>query len=621
MIPIVLISANPYTIELCTKILSEEEYPDVRFIACNSMISDSDFLKKVTEKNPEVVIAQGERKNYIASQLPSMTIVEMRITAYDLLNALYSAAKIAKKIILVTSEHITQSIGTIENLLGVTIILCRPGKSLNEEVEQGIYSGAKVIVGGFSVLSSIHIGANIQTIYVSINEVGILEAIQEARRTYTAIMRTVRNQTYLTTLLDHTTSGVLAVDENMEMLYVNSAAKKMLQIPDEQSIQDSVKKICSVLALDSVMTTGEGEQDALFSLRDRSFICDKVPVQIAGKKLGALAIIQDVQRLHQSEASVRRKIADNGLRAEKTFHDIIGDSMVIRKVVQKAKSFSLTDYTVLLTGESGTGKEVFAQSIHNYSRRKSGPFVALNCAAMPATLLESELFGYEKGAFTGASGKGKIGMFELAHGGTLFLDEIGELDLLLQGKLLRALQEKKIMRLGGEQVIPVDVRIIAATNKNLYEAIASGTFRQDLFYRINVLKILLPKLREHKDDIPTIVNYYMSYNKEKINIKINNDAMKELQNYEWPGNIRELINIVERLAAMFSLKKVITKDMVRNLLQEEKMLMEEANITNVNKNNDIDEIQRVLALTKGNYTQAAKILGISRVTLWRKLNA
>lgn len=336
---------------------------------------------------------------------------------------------------------------------------------------------------------------------------------------------------------------------------------------------------------------------------------------------GGLVILQDVNKLHKSEASVRRKLAMSGMVADKTFSDIIGDAQPLRQAVTNAQSYAKTDYTIMIYGESGTGKELFAQSIHNCSNRKNGPFVAINCAAMPPNLLESELFGYEPGAFTGASSKGKAGMLELSHEGTLFLDEIGEMDISLQGKLLRALQERKIMRIGGDHLIPVNIRLIVATNRNLYEGIVKGSFRKDLFYRINVLRLSLPPLRAVPENITQLAHTFLRKHTTDTHrhMEFGKNALDALKKYDWPGNVRELWNFVERIVALHSDKTTISAKIVSEMLNEEKEMLFSAMENGNGDNSELDEINCVLALTNGNYTKAAKILGMSRVTLWRKL--
>lgn len=311
--------------------------------------------------------------------------------------------------------------------------------------------------------------------------------------------------------------------------------------------------------------------------------------------------------------------------------NIIGTSYVINKVKEEALMAAKTSSTVLITGESGTGKELFARAIHNHSNRSQNPFIAVNCAAIPDNLLESELFGYEEGAFTGAKKGGSLGKFELAHKGTIFLDEIGDMSLHLQAKLLRVLQEKEVDKLGSKKNISIDVRIIAATNKDLEKMVIKGTFREDLYYRLNVIPIALPSLRERKNDIHLLINYMIKEyaNKlEKSVTDIDEMTLDYMINYDWPGNIRELQNIIE-----YSVNRcesdVITLENVPNRIR----YIHNYNLSTFNENKndsirtleELEKIEILRALEKfKNYKKdkdlVAKALGISRATLYRKLD-
>ncbi|MCK4795776.1 MAG: sigma-54-dependent Fis family transcriptional regulator [Spirochaetes bacterium] len=294
----------------------------------------------------------------------------------------------------------------------------------------------------------------------------------------------------------------------------------------------------------------------------------------------------------------------------------IGNTKEIIKIKNIISKVANTSSTILITGESGTGKEVVAKSIHKFSERAKNPFVSINIGAIPDTLLESELFGHEKGAFTGAVEK-KIGLFELASSGTLFLDEIGDMPLLLQVKLLRVLQEKKIQRLGGTQSIPIDVRIIAATNKNIEQIVKEKIFREDLYFRLNVIRINLPPLRERTDDIPTLVGFFI----EKLNKSIpkriknlSNETINILKNYDFPGNIRELENILERAFILTEEEIITPKDLGLNIPENNKDLKNKK-YKNIEKQAIIEALQR----WEGNRTKAAQELGISRRSIIYKI--
>lgn len=308
------------------------------------------------------------------------------------------------------------------------------------------------------------------------------------------------------------------------------------------------------------------------------------------------------------------------------FEDIIGESKEIKDTKDKAVKASNGNSTILITGESGTGKELFARAIHSVGCSKDKPFIAINCAAIPEALLESELFGYEDGAFTGAKKGGKIGKFELAKGGTIFLDEIGDMPIHLQAKLLRVLQDKAVERIGGSRNIPLDVRIIAATHKDISKMIENGEFRNDLYYRLNVIPLLVPPLRERREDIPLLMDHILEKCNGKLNKSIkgfSNDVREVFLGYDWPGNIRELENAIEYAVNMENDRIIV----ISSLHQKFKRKTTNTIRDSICMDNTIIPIMQIektaiinaLKILKGNKEEAAKSLGISRATFYRKI--
>ena len=277
---------------------------------------------------------------------------------------------------------------------------------------------------------------------------------------------------------------------------------------------------------------------------------NRVPISLAGQVQGVVATFQEVAKIQSVESKIRQTLFNSGLLARYHFDDILTDDPYFKRIIAIAKKYAQTDATMLLLGESGTGKELFAQSVHNHSSRAKEAFVAINCSALPGQLLESELFGYVGGAFTGARKEGKRGLFEQAHNGTIFLDEIGDMDKELQSRLLRVLEEKQVRRLGSDSVIPVNVRVIAATNIDLWSEGVKGNFRLDLYYRLNVLNIKIPPLRERRGDIALLAEWLMKlycgqYGKEMQTLP--KTVLEALKEHQWPGNVRELKNVMERI--------------------------------------------------------------------------
>jgi transcriptional regulator with PAS, ATPase and Fis domain len=336
---------------------------------------------------------------------------------------------------------------------------------------------------------------------------------------------------------------------------------------------------------------------------------------------GLVIVINEIAR---AKKLVNKLLTQN---ARFTFYDIIGKNSRFCMTLKIAKTVATRESNILLLGESGTGKDVFAQAIHNASPRRLGPFVAINCGAIPKELIGSELFGYSEGAFTGASKGGKMGKFELADGGTLFLDEIGEMPLEQQKALLRVLDERWVSRIGGQDVIPVDVRIIAATNKDLEQEVKKSTFRQDLFYRLNVFAIKMVPLRERKDDIKLLANSFMEkFDTRWSHIEVPENVWQLLHNYDWPGNVRELQNILER-ALVLSDGHRLTLDLI-NLPQDSKPPYNSKHNFLDNKQNPIinnlqhyeaEMLRDILQRNNWNISKTSIELGVSRTTLYRKI--
>ncbi len=337
--------------------------------------------------------------------------------------------------------------------------------------------------------------------------------------------------------------AIIGVDKDNFICSCNESAEKILNKKSINLIGNSACDILSCVPFSEVRETGKDIRSRLVQVNGEYVNLNITPVIKAENYMGAFAVLQRFKEEEQKQHELRRQLLNKGHKAKYTFDDILGESGAIKRIKEIAKKMAKTNSAVLITGESGTGKELFAHAVHNYSDRKDYPFVAVNCAAIPENLLESELFGYEEGAFTGAKRGGKIGLFEFAHMGTLFLDEIEGMSPALQIKLLRVIQEKEIMRIGGDKVINIDVRIIAATNEELRKLIKENKFRKDLYYRINTLPIMIPPLREREDDIYLLLERFK--NEIGADFKFTSKAKEAFKMYNWEGNIRELKNYVE----------------------------------------------------------------------------
>ncbi len=361
-------------------------------------------------------------------------------------------------------------------------------------------------------------------------------------------------------VINHVTDGIIYINEAGKIKLMNKRAMEIFNIKIENIIDSDIKKEFFNINLENVLKNhGKIVNHIHKTEKKRNIITSIFPVFDRDENIGALAISRDITEIKELEETLRKELKNKGHIARYKFENIIGNSESLKMTKKKARNIASSNSTVLIQGETGTGKELFAQAIHNISKRKNGPFVAINCATIPKDLFESELFGYVEGAFTGALKAGKPGVFEQAHKGTIFLDEIGDIPANIQIKLLRVLEEREVMRVGSTQIIPIDIRIIAATNKDLEELVREGEFREDLFYRLNVLPLKIDPLRERKEDIIPLINYFLKIFK-KENLEISPETMSKIYNYDWPGNIRQLRNCIECISQVCQ-KEVKVKDL------------------------------------------------------------
>ena len=431
-----------------------------------------------------------------------------------------------------------------------------------------------------------------------------------------------RMETYQA-VLDFTHDAIMSIDDQCRVQVLNPVAERIMGCRAADSIGKPVDQVLPNTMLPEVLRSGEKQTNQVMQINKTLTNTNRIPIVVDNEIRGVVATFQDIKQLQTVEQKIRLKLHEKGLVAKYSFGDIVGESRAIRNTIQIARSYASSHAAVLIHGETGTGKELFAQSIHNASDRRDGPFVAINCAAVSNNLLESELFGYEAGAFTGASKAGREGLFELAHGGTIFLDEIGEISKETQVELLRVLQEKEVRRVGGNRVIPVDVRIITATNKDLIQETMEGRFREDLYYRLNVLDLALPPLRERDEDVRVLGLHYFrrlcggSSTPEQERRYL--DMLTQVQGYAWYGNIRELQNFTERVHIL------LQNGMEANSVMTE-IMRRRTNGTPLERKwpgDDASQERKALIAALQNYPgsmeDAARSLGCSRQTLWRKM--
>ena len=436
-------------------------------------------------------------------------------------------------------------------------------------------------------------------------------------------------------IFDHINAGVLIIDADGYITHFNKPYGHFLNLDPEAQVGKHCTEAIENTRMHIVARTGKVEINRSQRINNHDMVVQRIPIKKNGKVIAVYGqvMFQNVEEvkilasklsLLESKVQLFEKELFNLRSTKYTFNCIIGKSDEIKYLKNEAKNAASNDSTVLITGESGTGKELFSQAIHNASPRRSYPFVRINCAAIPKDLLESELFGYEEGAFTGAKAKGKPGKFELANNGTVFLDEIGDLPLDMQPKLLRVLEEKEFERIGGTKIIRSDFRVICATNQNLEALMDQQKFRKDLFYRLNVIPIYIPPLRERPDDIVPLAKYLlkkmtMTVNRKEMEIEKN--AALELKKYNWPGNARELSNVLERTMYSSHNDTIYKVDLPFNLdfVSPTAVKGTKQTLKTAQNQAQVKVIYQALARTNYNKSKAAKLLGIHRTLLYKKM--
>jgi len=570
----------------------------------------------------EVLISRGGTATEIVNTL-DVPVVQIAVSAFDLIRAIAKAKSFGSHIGVVGYRNIIYGCKSLEDVLEITIqeIQVEQPEQVEEAITTAIAKGAQVIVGD-AITVRFSRDKGIPALLVNSGREAIGIALREAYDLSLVRSKDKARAEQLRVILDSTYEGIIATDADGQISLVNTAAQKILGLQKKDLIGEPFEKVLPGYGIERVQETGIPQFGEVQKNGGSLIVQNLQPVKVDQTMVGVVATFQHASHLQAVEAKVRQKIYLKGHVAQATFSDIVTQSRNFIEVIQRARQYAATESTVLILGETGTGKELIAQSIHNASTRREQLFVAINCAALPEHLLESELFGYEEGAFTGARKGGKQGLFELAHRGTLFLDEVGELSMGLQARLLRVLQEKAIMRVGGDRLFPVDVRIIAATHRDLDRAVIEGNFRRDLYYRINVLLIKLPPLRDRLADIPLLLKvlvYKITQRTYSLPPIFNEEVITRLRAYSWPGNIRELENVLERLVVLRCGQQVEQSDLLE-VVNVEKIPSFKINIDlqGTLAEMQAEIIEKTLELTNQDKDKTCQILGLSKTTLWRR---
>lgn len=563
------------------------------------------------EDGVDVIISAGSNGLTIQRHIKA-PYVDIAVTGFDFLSALKKAAAYSNNVGIITFQKTLPYLHSVSDVVKANI--CEKVYTNESDLETALadlrsMKFADVIGSSLVNERARERGMRGHFIY---SEDGVQNALIQAINIAYAKKKEFERAKQFQTILEFTREGIVATDQLGVIKVFNRSAEKITGISSETALEQIITNVLPTCRLSHVIQFAEKELDQLQFMGGTKVLINRVPIVLKNITIGALATFQTIDNVQKAEQTIRKKLFDRGFVANNHFENIIGDSKVMEDAKRDAEAYAKSNSTILIKGETGTGKDIFAQSIHNASGRANEAFVAVNCAALSPSLLESELFGYEEGAFTGAKKGGKYGVFELAHKGTIFLDEVGEIPMDLQGRLLRVLEQREVFRVGGEKMIHIDIRVIAATNKNLWNKVKDGSFREDLYYRLNILELNIPPLRERCKDVPLLFEKFLRHfrpelSEEKFSAIANHPA---LSNYNWPGNIRELKNIVERFSTLFK-----GADRLDELFRQMGIIQSD----DVALMDERNRILHILQECNGNKTRAAHKLGIGRTTMWRRL--
>ncbi len=614
-----IIVPNKETNDRVLRILKDEILKNNLIV---SMLTEDDVVlqaKALIKRGASAIIARGGTYlDIMRANLP-VPVIELAFLAQDILYSINQANRLGNKIAVVVQEKIIFEPNMWENLFDVDVKVYRYSKM--DEIDNVLKALAdnhedRLVIGG-AITYSKAIRAGLKSLNIENSDETIIRTYKQAQEILCHIYDNTKHSQMLSTVLNNVNEGILVIGNDGIIEHFNNKLLKLFNKLDSSIVN---KKIGDVLpAVDSALGDVTKAPATNKIIRNGRLVLNvsAVPIHVSGKSLGIVVTIQDLTEIQKLEESLRRKLNPKGLSSKYTFDNIFTKNKKMNDVIDSARKYSKTDSTILIYGESGTGKEIFAQSIHSKSERHDAPFVAVNCGALNRNLIESELFGYVEGAFTGAIKGGKQGLFEMAHKGTIFLDEINSLPIEVQSSFLRVIEEKEVMRVGSDYVIPLDVRIIVASNENLIQLVEQGEFRRDLFYRLNVLEIKIPPLRERKDDIVPLFQMFLK--EFGIDQPIISDEVKSrLSSYPWKGNIRELKNVAERFAL---LGEKMSFDFLDAGNTDSMVITDDYKIDLKDLNRKVEELVIESLEAKGlSKNEISNILGISRTALWKKTN-
>lgn len=641
MIPkYIITSPNKQFTEMVYNTTKEMGFTDYILIE-NALEEAVDIVAKYIKEFPiSIIVSRGATAKMIR-KITDIPVLEADSTPFDIITSIIEAMKTSKNIAFIHyNKGITENFSNIISMFNINLKEYYYNNHL--EIEQCVYDAHKdkndVVVCGYSYIENICKKLGIASVMYSTSNYAMKEILSKASLIKYAQERQLMQEKQLITFINEMPDGVIYLNEKNIITLINNTGKKLLLLNDNQDIVGQpISNFISKHNLLEIINKKKNELGKEINFSGNKILIRSTPLFAKESYIGTVLIFQKSSFISRLDQNVRRQNIDKGMHAYMTFKDLEATTVSeeMKKCISKAKQYANTESTILIIGESGTGKEMFAQSIHNASSRKNQPFVAINCAALSQNLLESELFGYEEGSFTGAKAGGKPGLFELAHNGTLFLDELGLLPLNAQVQLLRVLQERQVMRVGGTKMIPISIRIIAATNSNLINSVENGTFRHDLYYRLNVLNISIPPLQKRKDDIPLLIEHYLSLFRARYNKNIKScsqDFIKAFQNHNWSGNIRELVNYLMRIVILSDSETLTIDDIIKseinlvsNIQQNQKIELNNIDEQIVLTPDTLETMEKniikwYMDKYDGNRSIISQSLNISRTTLWKKLS-
>ena len=590
-----------------------------------------DIAKYMVFAGAEAIVIRQYSDIFLKGKI-DVPIIPIKLTSAAILDAVLKAMELPGEIAIANFKNAYRYIDYVKKVLHVDIHVFPFTNKKNLEQElRSLPPEVKTVIGGGLTRGMVNeLGLNF--VMLQSSDESIEQALESASLIIKYNREKIIKSEQLRSVVDLSSKGIITINDNYQVTNCNQIMEMYLGLSEKDFTSLTDSDCALMLELPNDFFRGHEKQKTV-NVKGRSLRIKSIPIVNNSRFCG---LVITAQETHQNGKTYLPKISSfkKNSSAKFNFDHILGKSRSIIETKKEALKIAKTDFTVLITGETGTGKEMFAQSIYNNSKRKNSPFLAINCASIPANLLESELFGYEEGAFTGAKKGGKPGYFEMVDTGTIFLDEVNSIPIDLQSRLLRVLQENEVIRVGGTDIIPVDIRVLAAANVNLHDSVKNGQFRSDLYFRLNVLNLHIPPLRDRKDDIPLISGQklkLLGFNEKQIYQILN--VLEDFHDHDWPGNVRELENVIINLSVKLQNDKILTADRIRNILcqiilpfqtrdpdqkfETDEMIFDDLkSFTKESEKMLIIELLQDQKLTK---SEIAKKLGVSRATFWRKL--